>query len=281
MKRREMVVIIVVNAILSALISTLVAVLVVITAPRLVGSRQAGPVVDIASQPTGLASAPEPTTVQAVSNVEPTSTPIVYTVQTGDTISSLSLQFDVPGADIIAANGIENPDYLPTGAELIIPVGGLPPATPGWTPVPTATYTPMPFEPPSADLTAAASMPTSAVAEATATVALLASGFRVEISEILGVGELEQEQVVIVNAGDQVADMAGWTLSGADGDSYQFRGYRLWPGGSVIVHSRAGQDGQPLSSLFWGRSEPAWAAGEVVALRNAEGEVLATYVVGF
>ena len=38
MKRREMVVIIVVNAILSALISTLVAALVVITAPRLIGS---------------------------------------------------------------------------------------------------------------------------------------------------------------------------------------------------------------------------------------------------
>jgi LysM repeat protein len=255
--------------------------LVVITAPRLIGSNEAEPVVEIASQPTELPSAPEPRTVEAVSNVEPTSTPVVYTVQPGDTISSLSLQFDVPGADIITANGIENPDYLPTGAQLIIPVGGLPPATPGWTPIPTSTYTPMPFEPPSADLTAAASMPTSALDEATATAAPLASGSRVEISEILGVGELEQEQVVIVNVGDEVADMAGWTLSGADGDTYQFGGYRLWPGGSVMVHSRAGQDGQPLSSLFWGRSEPAWAAGEVVALRNAEGEVLTTYVVGF
>ncbi|NIV39826.1 MAG: LysM peptidoglycan-binding domain-containing protein, partial [Anaerolineae bacterium] len=56
--------------------------------------------------------------------------------------------------DIIAANQLENPNFLQVGMQLIIPIGGVPEVTATFTPAPTATDTPIPFEPPSADMTA-------------------------------------------------------------------------------------------------------------------------------
>lgn len=100
-----------------------------------------------------------------------------------------------------------------------------------------------------------------------------------EIAEILGVGDLEQERVDISNVSDQLVDMTGWTLANPDGNTYVFPNYRLWPGGTVTVHTKIGQDGEPITSLFWGRIEPVWIPGEVATLRNAEGVTIVTYVV--
>ena len=44
--------------------------------------------------------------------------------------------------------------------------------------------------------------------------------------------------------------------------------------------TRIGQDGNPPSNFFWGKLEAIWSLGEVVTLKDAEGEVLATYAVG-
>jgi hypothetical protein len=195
-------------------------------------------------------------------------------------LSSLALEYGVPEADIIAANQIQNPDFLPAGVEILIPVGGVPQVTPTWTANPTATSTPIPYEPPSAQLTATVFAPLEGTATARPTALILASGFRLEISEIAGVGEVEQESVTVVNVGELLADMAGWTLSDADGNTYVFPNYRLWPAGSVVVYSRIGQDGSPVSSLFWGRSEPVWSPGEVATVRNAVGELVTTFVAG-
>jgi hypothetical protein len=181
--------------------------------------------------------------------------------------------------DIIAANQIQNPDYLVAGLELAIPVGGLPPATATWTPIPTATETPLPFEPPSAELTRPATQEEGQPTTASPTTAPVAGDLRVEITEITGVGDVEQEKVSIANISDQVADMTGWTLANPEGHTYIFPNYRLWPGGTVEVHTGIGQDGDPISSLFWGRLEPVWVPGELATLRNADGVTLATHAV--
>jgi hypothetical protein len=195
-------------------------------------------------------------------------------------LSSLAMEYDVSEADIIAANQIQNPNFLPAGIELIIPVGGVPQVTATWTAIPTVTDTPLPFEPPSAQLTATVMAPPDSTATVQPTPLTLASGFRIEITEVAGAGDVQQEAVYVVNLGELLADMAGWTLSDADGNTYVFPNYRLWPAGSVVVHSRIGQDGSPVSSLFWGKSEPIWSPGEVATLRNAVGEFVTTYVVG-
>lgn len=298
MTRKQAVFIIILNAIISAAISVGVVFLLIPPAQRpfvVTQAVEAIPGQATAARQDGTAAQAAELIAPAVASagptgpagVAPTATPIVYVVQSGDTISSLALQFDVPAADIMAANQLQDPDFLPAGVELIIPIGRLLPATATWTPVPMATGTPIPFEPPSTGLTATASVepdepapspPTSS--GTTAATATTAAALVVEISEIVGVGEVELERVVITNVGDSVADMEGWTLIDAEGNIYVFPNYRLWPGGNVTVHTRTGQDGNPLSSLFWGRLQAVWSSGVVATLKSAEGRVVTSYAVG-
>jgi len=289
MTRKQAVFIIAVSALISTLISLCVAFLVI--SPAKLDPSGSRPVAEPPAQGAARAGqpveAPTQAGVEVLAPVPPTATPIVYVVQPGDTISSLALKYSVPGADIIAANQIQNPDFLVSGIELIIPVGGLPPAQAAdlpalaaatWTPVPTVTHTPLPFEPPSTELTGTVTPGAGESVDSPSTSIPAEGELRVRITEILGIGDLEQERVDISNGSDQLADMTGWTLANPDGNTYVFPNYRLWPGGTVSVHTRIGQDGDPITSLFWGRLEPVWMPGEVATLRNAEGVALATYV---
>ena len=102
----------------------------------------------------------------------------------------------------------------------------------------------------------------------------------VEITGVIGAQDLSQERVIITNVGDQFADMAGWILSDADGNSYAFAGFRLWPGGNVAVYTRGGQDGSPPASFFWGKLSGVWSPGEVATLVDAGGNTVATHTLG-
>jgi LysM repeat protein len=263
MTRKQLVLIIAVNAAISAVISVVVALLV------------------IRPVQVGLTATPlaEPTATQAMTGSEPTPEAVMHVIQAGDTISALAFRYDVPEADIIAANQLENPNLLRVGMELLIPVGGYIPGPPTPTPMPTPTDTPIPFEPPSAYETATA----AAVAGATATTLptpMPATGEgQIQIAEILGPGNVEEERVVIANAGDGVADMQGWTLSDAEGNTYTFSNLRLWAGGSVTVHTRIGEDGNPPGSFFWGKLEAIWSPREVATLQDDQGNTVATYTV--
>lgn len=233
---------------------------------------------------TEVALGPTPTSVatatQAGAEAGPRADVVTHIVRSGDTISGLAFEYDVPEQDIIAANQLENPNFLQVGMELMIPVGGLPEATATFTPAPTPTDTPIPFEPPSADLTA------TAAAEQGATVTPLPTALpsggepQIDISEVLGAGQIEQERVILTSVGDQLADMQGWTLSDAEGNVYTFPNFRLWAGGSVTIHTRIGTDGNPPANLYWGKLEPVWSPGEVVSLKDAEGVEISRVTVG-
>jgi LysM repeat protein len=277
--RKQIALIVAINALISTLI-TLLLVLVILPA---FGS-------------TSPITRPSPTTVAlGAGTVEAPSTPsptpgaevITHEVVSGDTISGLAQQYDVPEQDIIAANELANPNLLQVGMRLIIPVAGLLPATATFTPAPTATDTPLPFDPPSAGMTATAEA-TSGVIEATAEppgtgttpVSVPEDGdLQIEITEIIGVGRSEQERVVITNNGQRLADMQGWALSDADGNVYEFPNFRLWAEGSVTVHTRIGQDGSPPANFYWGKLGAIWTAGEVATLRDEAGQVVSTYTV--
>ena len=51
-------------------------------------------------------------------------TPIIYVVQQGDTLNSVSRKYGVPVNDIVALNNIYNPNSIPVGQELLIPTPG-------------------------------------------------------------------------------------------------------------------------------------------------------------
>ncbi len=254
-----------VNAGVSALI-TLLLVLVILPA--------FGAPVAIQGEPTATSAPVTGMVTEPAPQVQPSPTALVHIVAAGDTISGLSQRYDVPAEDIIAANQIPNPNFLQLGTELVIPVGGFEEPTPTLTPVPTPTETPIPFEPPPA-LTATA----AAVITATAPPPELPSSgeLRVEISEILGAGEVTLERVIIANMGERLADMQGWTLSDSGGNVYTFANFRLWNGGSAIVHTRIGEEGNPPANFYWGKLEAVWAPGEVATLKDREGQVIDTY----
>lgn len=99
----------------------------------------------------------------------------------------------------------------------------------------------------------------------------------VSITNVWDWGKIDTEAVEIRNQGSTI-DLQGWTLSSEHGATFQFPEYRMFMGSSVRVFSRQGQN-TPIA-LYWGRTDPVWSAGETATLRDASGQVQATFKVG-
>lgn len=187
--------------------------------------------------------------------------PTVHTVQAGETLGVISQRYDVPVEDIAAANDIVNVNTIAVGQQLIIPIGGLPTATPEPTAEPTEEAPPTP-------------LPTEEPDEGEAIV---------EVTEVISPGELTSEAVRISNAGTRPVMLRGWELEEEGGQVYTFVDVTLFgsseAGGapSILIHTEAGQNGP--SDLYWGLETPVWESGETVTLRDAEGTVQATFVI--
>jgi hypothetical protein len=181
--------------------------------------------------------------------------PVTHTVQAGDTLGRISTEYEVSMEDIMAANGIDNPNLLSVGQVLTIPVNGLPTPT---SPAPEATAalpTPIPTQ--------------LAAAQGQAAVA---------ISLIQGVGTLDEEVVQIVNNGAGPQPMQGWKLRDEDGNVYTFGQMSLFgEGAGLELHSRNGEN--TGTTLYWGLDEPAWRSGELATLWDAADQVVARFTV--
>ncbi len=106
----------------------------------------------------------------------------------------------------------------------------------------------------------------------TITLAPTAQDAQVEIVQVIGVGYISAEGVLIRNNGP-VVDLTGWTLSDSDGNTFVFPERRLFTGGQVTVYSRVGED--TAIALFWERDEPVFEPGDTVTLANANGDAQA------
>jgi LysM repeat protein len=87
-----------------------------------------------ASPSAGASATPSPSVAPT-----PGATPLVYVVQRGDQLGRIAQSFGVTLQAIQAANGITNPNLIVTGQKLVIPSPG---ASPGASPVPSATGAP-------------------------------------------------------------------------------------------------------------------------------------------
>ncbi len=181
--------------------------------------------------------------------------PIIYTIQAGDTLGTIALQFDVTLEDIITVNQLDNPNVIDVGQQLIIPVGGIPTPTPQ--PTPTATTAVIPSPIPTAEF---------ATGEAD-----------IQITAVIGVGDLTQEAVTVANQGNRSVALLGWRLLDDEGREYRFGQFTLFGDGAVIVHTEAGRD--TISDLYWGLEESIWTSGDTVILQDAEGNVRARFVI--
>ena len=283
MTKRQTVFIIVVNAAISLVISLSISLIMfyvfllsleVVEVPVGPGApAQAG---STALPPPAAAVTPSP---------KPTTT--TYIVQAGDSLSGIAFQFDVSMDDLMRANGLTNADLLFVGQELIIPIGGLP-ETPAFTPVPTSTETPIPFEPPTplSTETPPAVQPTpsgtplpspetpapSPTKEPTPTIS---KPVDVEITEIVGSGNIAEEMVIITNRGQSV-NLEGWTLSDRHDNVYTFPGILLWSNNaSVRVHTGSGEN--TATDLYWKLNKAIWEPGDEATLADKDGKIIAVY----
>ncbi len=214
-----------------------------------VGETAVTPTLSLATPITGNATAtPEP---------EPEDEPLIHVVRGGDTLGSLSTFYDVSLDDLTAANNINVNDILAVGQQIIIPIGGLPTATPLPTETPITNVLPSPI-------------PTEEL--------VVGGEVDVEITAVTGPGSLTEEIVQITNFGGSQIALLDWKLSDTDGHVYQFGPITLFGDGAAIqIHTETGQNGP--ADRYWGLETPIWESGEQVTLRDAEGAVQATFIV--
>lgn len=236
-------------------------------------SRQTEPEPNSAIIPAAsVISTDEPSLVQ---NNVPTEEPVLevsdgpetYVVKAGDTLGSISRELDVSLDLLMEVNGIDNPNFLQVDQVLIIPgdddLGNAGIETESSEQEPEITVTETMEALPSP-------IPTFPLAEGEAVV---------EISEITGVGDINEEAVAITNSGDRPIALLGWRLTDEDGRSYTFGQVTLFgEGAAILIHSGSGPESP--ADLFWGFDDAIWTDGETATLLDAEGTVRATYVVG-
>lgn len=181
----------------------------------------------------------------------------LYVIQAGDTLGRLSTLYGVPLEDILLVNGIENPNILQVGQEILIPVNGIP------TPTPTVTPTAVPDIPPTP-------IPTETFEQGEVII---------EISEVVAPGTLNAEAVSIVNLGSRPVSLEGWQLSDSEGRTFIFPAITLFgDGAGILLHTEVGQS--TALDLYWGLTEPIWQAGDVLVLQDTNGTEQATFTVG-
>jgi LysM repeat protein len=209
---------------------------------------------------------------------------IIYSVEVGDTLSGIAQKFAVSVSDIMIANGLTNQDFIQVGQELIIPVGGLATPTSTFTPVPLPTDTPLPFDPPT-PLPADVELPPEPAATvgpsptptdtSTPTPTLIPTStpapfgeINLVISEVIGPGDFRRETLVILNKGAGTS-LANWKLEGSSLGIFVFPDVFLFSGGSIRVHTSAGEN--TASDLYLNQGEAAWPPDSTIILTDDKG----------
>jgi LysM repeat protein len=257
MKARRWVVFILLNVLVSAL--TTLAVL------SFTGELQQTVVVTVT--PDVAVVVPVPTSESGGEPTEPAQSPtaptsLEYTVQAGDTLGGIALDFEIPLENLLLANELVEDSIIRPGDVLLIPLEEVVPTpiavTPSRqesTPAGPMTPTPFPTETPT---------PPGPV--------------QVRIQELVAPGDLEQEGVAIVNRGRTV-NLENWTLGAEEGDEvYVFPRLTLAQEVPVTVYTASGSDSP--ASLHWGLEAAQWdESGTAIELRDAEGDLIATFTV--
>lgn len=182
-----------------------------------------------------------------------------YAVQPGDTLSNIAEAFETSIEEILAYNNLLNPDALEVGMVLTIPV----PGGTGLAP------TPMPVEPTDTP----PPVPTLSVDAAPEDF----GDPELQISLVIGSGDLEEERVVVRQAGEAQVSLQGWQIRSPGGEIYIFPQLVLFKDGAVTVYTKAG--GDSVAELHWGLDGAVWNSGDVVSLLDPDGNIVAAYQV--
>lgn len=174
----------------------------------------------------------------------PSPTPEIYTVRQDDTLFGIALELGIPMEDLMAANDISDPASLDVGQVLLVPeVEGRIRPTQTSTPEESSSGEGSQEEPDEGQPA-------------------------VSIERVDATGDIETEQVFLLNSGGTAA-MMNWTLDDGAGHVYLFPNFTLHNGGGVMIHVGSGTN--KVSDLYWGLNEPILASGTTLRLRDADG----------
>lgn len=193
-----------------------------------------------------------------ISPTDPSGCP-TYTIKSGDTPGGIATNFNVPLADLYKSDHLKIDPVLQIGQVLIIPQNNCGLFTD--TPAPTATSAAEPTTPP------------------TSTLAPTAANAAITISQVIKPGDITEEGVELTNTSTAVVDLKKWTLSDGGNNVFTFPTYRMFPGGRVLINTRAGTNTPRV--LFWGKSQPLWGDPSVsITLSDDKNAVQAVYTLG-
>ena len=164
-----------------------------------------------------------------------------YVVQNGDSLSGIADRFGIPVAAIMAANKLDNPDFVFVGQRLTIPSGATAAAAPTATPIASTVNT----------------------------------GIRV--TAVTGAGDPAAEVVNVGNDSDLAVNLQGWRLEREGGPAYTFDNLLLFPGSGLKLHSGQGTD--TSVDVYWNQAAGVWSSGAVARLVNPQGAEVSRFPV--
>ena len=164
-----------------------------------------------------------------------------YVVQNGDSLSGIADRFGIPVAAIMAANKLDNPDFVFVGQRLTIPSGATTAAVPTATPIASTVNT----------------------------------GIRV--TAVTGAGDPAAEVVSIGNDSDLAVNLQGWRLEREGGPAYTFGNLLLFPGSGLKLHSGQGTD--TSVDVYWSQAAGVWSTGAIARLVNPQGAEVSRFPV--
>lgn len=245
MNRRQLALVIILNAVISLTIA--VAVVWVVEQRRPDPETLAALVTPLTAPVVAPTFTPTPAGVTSPPPAQEQTTPIatpapgaeeIHVVQAGDSLLAIAGRYGVSMQAIMDANNLTNPDFVFSGQRLVIPRADA---------APTAA--------PQASPTAA-------------TVQNAGQGLRV--ASFTGNGILTNEAVQIANDSDLVINLQGWRLEKENGPAYTFGGISLFPGSGVVLYTGSGAD--TSVALYWNQAAPQWETGSVARLVNPQGQ---------
>jgi len=99
----------------------------------------------------------------------------------------------------------------------------------------------------------------------------------VHIENVFGMGDINNEAVLIRVTGISTLWLEGWVVSDMEGNSYTFPALKLNDGGAINLYTKAGSNS--AIALFWGMQKPVWQAGETITITDYDGNIRAEYVI--
>jgi LysM repeat protein len=200
---------------------------------------------------------------------------ILHVIESGDTPFAVAEEYGADGFALMEVNGLteQTASSLQIGDVLIVPLEGcsltaeqVAASRPTEEEV-TAEATP--------ESTAETTAEAAAVVRPTLTLPPTATTAQLQITDVIGAGDLSKEEIYIRNNGATI-NLQGWTLSDTNGNTYTFAERSLFSQASFSLATRVGTDTARI--LFWNRSAPLFTEpGAVLTLRDRNGTVQSTF----